>query len=842
MSNLGRSIAACKRELTNRLYTADEFHEAVEAIVRDQENGLTGLGYEVCSGEQIAESAADSLNAMNAEIGVSLTDRDPDLSHVDTVDNMGTTCRTKVWWSDDAEDRANSTKLFEDLFSQFWNSHLRTESAGMVDAKRISETMQRANAAVAHHARHGRDVSILFFDLDNFGQVNKKLSQSVGDRVIRELGLLLTSAVFEKGLIIHMGGDEFSIVVPECCATRALLWAYQIHQRISNHDFDIGDIKVGLSTGIACRSPSESKNLEQLIENANEVLKNVKEDVKGSARHWGYTLKETDCPVDRLDLSLCVVKCGVAVEFVFASPWLNVVSHLTRCAIREAPDTIAQIVSEFINWAALDIIQEEAGVSWHAAGPICDYQARASHLDICMAVCHGIHSAIAIDGSDVHGDLKIESLAQEGFIRVVCSDGIEYWSATAIVTDRVIELGPPFSFVSSQLDDWISPAILIQIGHDEPGIPKELYSTIITVDDRPTRGGGLPDFWGAAVGRVCSHVANTSGCTALYILGNVEHAAESVRQFESVETWEAERDYLSVKTGLPQVQITSVAERLAGNVKVCDSIADLVKHLAGLVVLPCSFDDSRSTGDDHAAHRIFRRKIDSSDIRLRDSDGCRVRTIAEAYPITLEIIRSSDNANTVRDLAGQEFRELRNFQIVLSEGGRDPIPHYYRDDGKSLDAYYDRNFMQADGLFRAAMDQNLQLQRVIEHVAKSLQMQEDCIATRRATIVLPHDTSIDDLEPLGLTSVNILPRKVNGEVQVHVSFTWRTVESLVGLPYSLYGSIRFSQELVYQIGAKLVDARPPILGEVTYIAGSLHISVNDSQQLIAKRIVDEASY
>ena len=78
---------------------------------------------------------------------------------------------------------------------------------------------------------------------------------------------------------------------------------------------------------------------------------------------------------------------------------------------------------------------------------------------------------------------------------------------------------------------------------------------------------------------------------------------------------------------------------------------------------------------------------------------------------------------------------------------------------------------------------------------------------------------------------------------LHYSFTWRTVEALVGFPYSIYGSVGYAEYLTGLIRKEVGPdaARNVETGELSYIAHSLHIFKDDYGQNIARRIVDDAS-
>ena len=117
-------------------------------------------------------------------------------------------------------------------------------------------------------------------------------------------------------------------------------------------------------------------------------------------------------------------------------------------------------------------------------------------------------------------------------------------------------------------------------------------------------------------------------------------------------------------------------------------------------------------------------------------------------------------------------------------------------------------------------------------------------ATRRAILVVPHRiVAGEDLSPLGLVSVRLIPRFVGEVIRILYSFTWRTVEAFVGFPYSLYGSVGFAEHLTAELQARVAteQRRHVRMGEVSYIAHSLHMFMDAYGQNIARRIVDDAS-
>ncbi len=62
------------------------------------------------------------------------------------------------------------------------------------------------------HLGNGREITLLFIDLDSFGQYNKLYGHLVGDRVLRRVAQLLKDSVDAKeDVLVRYGGDEFAI-------------------------------------------------------------------------------------------------------------------------------------------------------------------------------------------------------------------------------------------------------------------------------------------------------------------------------------------------------------------------------------------------------------------------------------------------------------------------------------------------------------------------------------------------------------------------------------------------------------------------------------------------------
>jgi hypothetical protein len=188
-----------------------------------------------------------------------------------------------------------------------------------------------------------------------------------------------------------------------------------------------------------------------------------------------------------------------------------------------------------------------------------------------------------------------------------------------------------------------------------------------------------------------------------------------------------------------------------------------------------------------------------------------------------------------------ELRELTDFKVQLSRPLDKQVPAFYENEHQSLKEYFDREFLSENGTFGKVFAVTGQIDPVIRHVCDAIRTTH--ATTRRGIIIIPHiPAGGTDLAPLGLVCIRIVPRISEAKVRFDFSFVWRTVEVLVGFPYSLFGSVKFSEHLTSLLRKNLsADDYQVELGEVSYTAQSLHMFGDEYGQIIARRIVNDAT-
>jgi len=87
--------------------------------------------------------------------------------------------------------------------------------------------------AVCKAQRSGRQVGVMFIDLDRFKHVNDSLGHEAGDRLIVEIARRLAGSLRESDTVARQGGDEFVVVLDDLAAPAdAALVAHKLLERL----------------------------------------------------------------------------------------------------------------------------------------------------------------------------------------------------------------------------------------------------------------------------------------------------------------------------------------------------------------------------------------------------------------------------------------------------------------------------------------------------------------------------------------------------------------------------------------------------------------------------------
>jgi len=129
--------------------------------------------------------------------------------------------------------------------------------------------------------RHKLDLSIIFFDLDNFKRVNDTYGHQAGDEALRRVAAAILQEKRLEDIAGRYGGEEMVLVLPETSKENSRIIGERIRAAIENMtiEWDGLAIRFTLSGGIAS-FPSDAENVDLLVHKADEAVLKAKDTGK----------------------------------------------------------------------------------------------------------------------------------------------------------------------------------------------------------------------------------------------------------------------------------------------------------------------------------------------------------------------------------------------------------------------------------------------------------------------------------------------------------------------------------------------------------------------------------
>ncbi|GBK99622.1 response regulator [Vibrio harveyi] len=121
----------------------------------------------------------------------------------------------------------------------------------------------------ARQVRWGHDsFSILYMDLDKFKRVNDKYGHQMGDDILREFVMVISSSIQPEDRLVRWGGEEFVVFCPDTNVEQAVKKAEVIRQNVESHLWVHGE-PLTCSIGVA---QMQNERVSETMARADEVL------------------------------------------------------------------------------------------------------------------------------------------------------------------------------------------------------------------------------------------------------------------------------------------------------------------------------------------------------------------------------------------------------------------------------------------------------------------------------------------------------------------------------------------------------------------------------------------
>ena len=138
--------------------------------------------------------------------------------------------------------------------------------------------LDRLTQAIELTHRQGKQLAVMFLDLDRFKYINDSLGHKIGDELLQSIAHRLVSCVRNSDTVSRQGGDEFVLLLPSIehaeeagvCAQK-ILTAFTLPHLIDRHNLHIS-VSIGVSI-----YPDDGMDAETLIKSADIAMYHAKE-------------------------------------------------------------------------------------------------------------------------------------------------------------------------------------------------------------------------------------------------------------------------------------------------------------------------------------------------------------------------------------------------------------------------------------------------------------------------------------------------------------------------------------------------------------------------------------
>ncbi|MFI2857291.1 putative bifunctional diguanylate cyclase/phosphodiesterase [Paenibacillus sp. JSM ZJ436] len=173
------------------------------------------------------------------------------------------------------------------------------ELTGMSNRRSFQNFLSSCTAEEAN--RPFEAFTVFFIDMDRFKRVNDLFGHAFGDEVIKTAARKLQSCLPPEGTIARMGGDEFTVLVPELSAKEDIEAVGRRFVEEFVQPFHVGHLTVKLSASVGiARYPEDGTDADALIKRADAAMYDAKQN--GSSQYRFYDAQRDQSSIEQITL------------------------------------------------------------------------------------------------------------------------------------------------------------------------------------------------------------------------------------------------------------------------------------------------------------------------------------------------------------------------------------------------------------------------------------------------------------------------------------------------------------------------------------------------------------
>jgi diguanylate cyclase (GGDEF)-like protein len=115
-----------------------------------------------------------------------------------------------------------------------------------------------------------RPLSVLFADLDGFKAVNDRFGHDAGDKVLKQIAVIIHANSRDSDIVSRYGGDEFVILLPDASVVEARLVAQRLRSAVTDWS-QANSIPLGVTIGLG-GVPEDGRDLQGVLKQVDQRM------------------------------------------------------------------------------------------------------------------------------------------------------------------------------------------------------------------------------------------------------------------------------------------------------------------------------------------------------------------------------------------------------------------------------------------------------------------------------------------------------------------------------------------------------------------------------------------
>lgn len=174
------------------------------------------------------------------------------------------------------EDSSQYVSKLIEANKKFREMAYRDELTDLFNHRYFQEVVE---SELARAKRYGHELSLLFFDIDYFKQINDNFGHLAGDHVLQQVAARLRQSMRASDTLVRYGGDEFAVIMPETGGNGAEILAERIRRDIEELRITVDEAQLRVTVslgGAAVGGTGEMVDKLHLVKAADNALYQAK--------------------------------------------------------------------------------------------------------------------------------------------------------------------------------------------------------------------------------------------------------------------------------------------------------------------------------------------------------------------------------------------------------------------------------------------------------------------------------------------------------------------------------------------------------------------------------------